>query len=372
MEPLPTAKEIAKWRRDLQSNIKRGSRRSIRLSIEEGQLLGLSPHHPDIRVAERVLASFPNGDGSHPSRTEIAGIEPMCARWAEGSLSKAVVRGEVNDFQNAMERFIELIALDAPIQEMAPFPKTQDSRRTSISSSCSTSESTTDSISAAGGGGDGGRHCHDGNVRGNDCKTNLSSIISEIWESADIDGNGLMSESEARETLRIFLSRPHLRKTIGEPLKEVVVKWMAEDPKFAQVLAKKGIAHERLLRLCKHAVSQSCSDIAKKLPDVTDSFWAAMDLSKNGEVDRAEFMLSFKCAIQSHVIARIWERAEERAWKMVEAGCCDAETTEEMDILLHTHIKKKKMKRTVAFEPQPLSAKEEASEFCQSGDCTVM
>jgi len=152
------------------------------------------------------------------------------------------------------------------------------------------------------------------------------------------------------------------------------------------------MVHDRVLRLCKHAVSKSCMDVARHLPEMTESFWAAMDLNQNGAVDKDEFMRSFEDATRKVVIAQLWARAEDRAWKMVEAECWKATTTEKMDEMLKTHIQHEKRKRNVSFsgkedcveipksrkspkvpsQKKGPSAKDEAGEFCQAGDCSIM
>merc|ERR1739847_69121 len=122
---------------------------------------------------------------------------------------------------------------------------------------------------------------------------------------------------------------------------------MADDPMFSEEVDLRDplsdclsyMVHSRVLRLCKHAVSKSCLDVAKNLPEITDSFWAAMDQNQNGVVDENEFLRQFEDAIRKMVIPPLWARAEDRAWKMVKAGCWNAETTEQMDEMLKTYIK---------------------------------
>lgn len=355
MERVATSKELSDWKRGLSKALKRGSRKAIQWAIEDGEFLGVPPDHPDLINARRALESTPAGEGTHPSRTEIAGLEPAGARWAEGALSKAAVTGDTRNFENAMGRFVEV---------MVPSDDNQQRGResSSNSSSCSTAETEDPPMSES------------------ERQMVMKKVVDDIWRFADIDGNGLMSESEARETLRIFLSRPQLRKALGEPLKDMMVKRMAVDSKlFVQLLpggqspSCKTTPHQRLLRLCMHSVSRSCADVAKHLPDLTEHFWAAMDVSRNGEVDKEEFLMSFDCAIRNQVVSRISQRAEERAWQFVEAGACDVDTTPEMDGLLRGHIQKKKkeMKAEAAMSMQFPSAKEEAGEICETG-CTVM
>jgi len=116
-ERKASAAEISKWRRALQRNIKNGSRQTIMWSIEEAHELGLPPNHQDVIMAESVLASLPNGEGWHPSRTEITGKEPVGdhSRGAssEGALAKAMLFGSAKDFEKAMGQFVKLTDFDS-------------------------------------------------------------------------------------------------------------------------------------------------------------------------------------------------------------------------------------------------------------------
>jgi hypothetical protein len=383
-----SASEIKKWKENLQKNIKRGYKKGIEWNIEDAGHLGLSDDHPDVVMAKSVLASLPNGEGAHPSRTEITGMEPMCARWAEGSLAKAMVYGDAGDFENAMGTFISMMEFETPPLHK---PKGKGLKRPFLSSETSRA-STCSTASSSGVAEAPGREPFQALMSDTmkfgpsreEQKKALSSVIADVWKSADIDGNGSMSQSEARETLRVFLSRPHLRETLGEPLKTVICHRMADDDQFEQLEVVdltdplsdclSHMVHERVLRVCKHAVSKSCMDIAKQLPEMTDSFWSTMDLDQNGEITGDEFLRSFEDAIRKVVLARLWTRAENRAWKMVEAGCWSATTTEKMDGILKMHIENEKRKKKEAvFDLQKLpSAKDEAAEFCQATDCSIM
>lgn len=381
-----SATEINAWKRTLQKNINRGHKQGILWSIEDAQELGLAHDHPDVVAAKQVLASLPNGEGSHPTRTEITAVEPMCARWAEGTLAKAMVYGDADEFQHTMALFIESMEFNCLDMEML--------NDKNVNLRCGASTCSTASTSSVD-------HIHTtlsevsfenlmqrnklvlGPSRDEQKKAS-SGVLADLWRSADIDGNGLMSESEARETLRVFLSRPQLRTTLGEPLKMVITNRMADDPQFSAELDLRDelsdclsyMVHDRVLRVCKHAISKSCLDVARHLHDVTDSFWAAMDLNQNGQVDKNEFMQCFDDAIRKVVLAQLWNRAEQRAWKMIEAGCWKCQTTEQMDKMMQSYTQKEKRRKreaTVALSGSNLpSAKDEAGEFCQGGDCVVM
>lgn len=392
----PSSSEIKKWKDNLQKNVRRGYKQGILWDIDEANHLGLPEDHPDVIMAKSVLASLPNGEGSHPSRTEITGVEPMCARWDEGSLAKAMVYGDAGDFEKAMGEFIAMMEFDSP-------PPTSTSKHTGLSLSLSSKMSTCSTASGSevpleeqkNGPFNALFQCDSPKRFGpsrEEQKKALSTVIADVWRSADIDGNGLMSQSEARETLRVFLSRPQLRQALGGPLKTVIAQRMAGIADLAEVVdlmdplsdCLSHMVHDRVLRLCKHAVSKSCMDVARHLPEMTESFWAAMDLNQNGAVDRDEFMRSFEDATRKVVIARLWARAEDRAWKMVEAECWKATTTEKMDEMLKTHIQNEKQKRKEVIveipkapklcnqRPKLPSAKDEAGEFCQAGDCSIM
>jgi len=304
-------------------------------------------------MGERVLASIPTEEamleGSHPSKLDIAAHEPMCARWAEGSLAKAARTGDTALFELAVERFIELL----PDNNNG-----KDSAR-SLSSTCSTMSTSGTSL------------CSD------DSAKDRAEIVSDIWRAADLDGNGFLSESEARETLRVFLSRPQLREVVAGPLKGAIVKRMTADPRFTEALSEdRPLSHrgttvdDRLLRLCKHVVSCQCLKIAEQLPHITDAFWRAMDTNGNGQVDRGEFLQSFESSVQTQLVARIRREAEGHVWKMVQGGCYEAESVKEMERMFIEHHNRKRREREVSFELP--SATEMASETCASGDCSVM
>jgi hypothetical protein len=300
-------------------------------------------------------------------------MEPQCARWAEGSLAKAMVYGDAKEFECAMEQFIETMGFHPP-----GVHQDKDLNLSSGASTCSTA-----STSSLDHSSSDGNKLVLGPSRAEQ-KKGTGSVLADLWRSADIDGNGQLSETEARETLRVFLSRPQLRTKFGEPLKTVITARMANHVNFREVLdlhdelsdCLSYMVHERVFRLCKHAVSKSCLDVAKNLHDVTDAFWAAMDLNNNGQVDEHEFIRSFEDAINKVVIEQLWNCAEKRAWKMVEVGCWKCTTTEQMDGMMQGHKEKEKKKKqesmfaaTVSKLP---SAKDEAGEFCQGADCVVM
>eukprot|EP00746_Dinoflagellata_sp_MGD_P166146 gnl/MRDRNA2_/MRDRNA2_95854_c0_seq1.p1 gnl/MRDRNA2_/MRDRNA2_95854_c0~~gnl/MRDRNA2_/MRDRNA2_95854_c0_seq1.p1 ORF type:complete len:389 (+),score=87.85 gnl/MRDRNA2_/MRDRNA2_95854_c0_seq1:96-1262(+) len=372
-----SANEINSWKRNLQKSINKGHKQGILWSIEDAQELGLAENHPDVMAAKSALVALPTGEGSHPSRTEITAMEPPCARWAEGSLAKAMVYGDASDFEVAMGEFIESTEFHP-----SGMPQDKDMNLSSRSSTCSTASTSSRARDSCSDSADGSKLVL-GPSR-NEQKKATCTVVLDLWRSADIDGNGQLSQIEARETLRVLLSRPQLRTALGEPLKTVTTDRMADHVNFREVLdlhdelsdCLSYMVHERVLRLCKHAVSKSCLDVARNLHDVTDSFWAALDLNKNGEVDKNEFIKSFEDAIHKVVLHQLWNRAEERAWKMVEAGCWKCTTTEQMDGMMRAYKEKEKRKKkepVFATSLQQLpSAKDEAGEFCQGGDCIVM
>merc|ERR1719387_1596019 len=57
---------------------------------------------------------------------------------------------------------------------------------------------------------------------------------------------------------------------------------------------REGPAGEQLQRLCKHAASLACRDLAKALPEATGKFWGLVDPRGRGHATRQDFVAGFE------------------------------------------------------------------------------
>merc|ERR1712159_655398 len=247
--------------------IKSGNKQQLKCAINRAIDNGVYPSDPNLVSAKMALASprpEDNPDKQHPSRTEIAGMEPMCARWAEGGLSKAMMLGDAVGLEMQIQQFVEQMQID-PVWLRDPLRR----RRMLLP------------------------------------KGMTETNAPEIWKEADINNDGTLSEAEARELLRIFLSRSQLRRALGKPLMKAISERAEEEPDFAKSLADDG-ARSKLRQLCEHVVSRACGDVAKTLPDSVTAFWRLMDVNGNGDIDKSEFCRNFASAIMDVVVSQIW------------------------------------------------------------------
>eukprot|EP00746_Dinoflagellata_sp_MGD_P090592 gnl/MRDRNA2_/MRDRNA2_35792_c0_seq1.p1 gnl/MRDRNA2_/MRDRNA2_35792_c0~~gnl/MRDRNA2_/MRDRNA2_35792_c0_seq1.p1 ORF type:complete len:429 (-),score=91.98 gnl/MRDRNA2_/MRDRNA2_35792_c0_seq1:185-1471(-) len=180
-----------------------------------------------------------------------------------------------------------------------------------------------------------------------------------IWKDIDFNNDGILSKDEAKELVRIYLSRPAvglvLGKNIADSFTEEELSQSAGDTKCSKTLAV----------MSSRAVAIACRDTAKDMNSLTQKFWGAMDEDHNGEVVCSEFLHKLPDALKV-LDGPILQRARPVAVLMLKAGAQKAKNPEECK----ETIRKWKKKEQKRLEEE--AAEEERIRKENEAKCSVM
>eukprot|EP00746_Dinoflagellata_sp_MGD_P010203 gnl/MRDRNA2_/MRDRNA2_120991_c0_seq1.p1 gnl/MRDRNA2_/MRDRNA2_120991_c0~~gnl/MRDRNA2_/MRDRNA2_120991_c0_seq1.p1 ORF type:complete len:368 (-),score=63.41 gnl/MRDRNA2_/MRDRNA2_120991_c0_seq1:414-1517(-) len=266
------------WRGHCRTAINKSSTQELKWCIEEAADLEIPSDDPTLLAVQKCLHAHLYEDDHHPTRTELTAVEPSnLNRMEEGALAKKSMMGENDLFLGAVSHYLENLKIAA------------------------------DTLEPING------------------QEQLRKLVEVVWLQVDVDKDGQLSSTEAREAIRVFLSCPQIRDLLGEALLEKTQTIMEKDDGLRQtwsdMLKESAMNRTRTVnQLCKRSVSQACLDMARRLPRVTDAFWDTMDVDKNGHVIGEEFVESFEKASCTHLLKPVFKIAEERVWDIILSG----------------------------------------------------
>lgn len=329
-EPKRNSKEAERdWRAHCKIAIRKCRTQEFGWCLKEAQELDIPSNDPTLIAVQKSLHAYKNEEDHHPTRTELIAKEPSSlTRTESGHLSKMIMLGDHDVFLEAISQYIENLNIVAETLEPS------DERE----------------------------HLEQ-----------LRKSIEAVWLHADVDEDDQLSSTEAWEVIRVFLSRPQIREFFGEALFEKTKTIMKKDDGLRQTWIKMGKESatngtRTLNQLCKRSVSQACLDMARSLPQVTDAFWDAMDIDKNGHVIAEEFIQNFEKAARTHLIKPVFKIAEERVWDIILSDAWKENEFETLDRVAKDFRKRKRKLGVPAGprKPMPMTGLKEELEIANN------
>lgn len=335
----PSQKEMKlEWARNCRQAIQRNSAQEMKWCIQEAEELGIEDDHHDLIAVTKAFEFAQADDDQHPTRTELLAKEPLNFNRAnEGSLASASMTGDTKKFERAVHLFVEQLQI-----KVGAIEKCSDKLN------------------------------HHQQMR---------AVVEEVWKYADVDGSDTLDSTEAIEVVRILLSRPQLRETLGVPLQESVEEELSADEE--QSLTSEDInmyAHENgsrtLAQLCKRSVSQAAFDVVRTLPQVSQLLWESLDADRDGAVHGEEFITHFEQAARRHVLSPLWMIAEERIWDIIRSDAWKEPKLEEVDRIAKAYRKREKQrikdeKANMLLLNPDLMMEQRQCPGCAKGDCVI-